>query len=111
MAFTGCPSGFIVSGNSLASNINVYDEFGNSAQQLIVPSLLPIKSLDCSSNYLVSLDVGGNVTVTSYSSGSSTISSTLAGGIIALIVICAILIAVAIGVIVFFCMKVRKMGL
>jgi hypothetical protein len=98
----------------IAPSINVYNANPtlsfNYFQQFLVASTVPVKSLDCSKNYLISLDIGNTVSVTSYSSGSSTISSTLAGGIIALIVICAILIAAAIGVIVFFCMKMRKMG-
>lgn len=115
-AFTGCPSAsdIFVSGNMIAPSINVYNANPtlsfNYFQQFLVASTVPVKSLDCSKNYLISLDIGNTVSVTSYSSGSSTISSTLAGGIIALIVICAILIAAAIGVIVFFCMKMRKMG-
>ncbi len=110
-AFMGCPSSLIVSGNSyaLTPNINVYSNNGNYFQQLVRSQGI-VKNLDCSTNYLASLDVGGNLQLTSYTS-SSPISSTLAGGIIALIVICTILIAIAIAVIVWFCIKARKMEL
>lgn len=85
----------------------VYLQNGNILQTLNY-SRNTVASLDCSPNYLVSLDTSGYIAVNDYSNVSL---SKLAAWLIAIIVVCAVLCCGGIGVLIWCCCRKRKTGL
>ena len=85
----------------------VYLQNGNLFQKLNY-SKNTVASLDCSANYLVTLDISGNVSVNTYSGIDL---KNLAAYAIAIIVVSAVLFCGGIGLLIWCCCRKRKAGL